>query len=229
MLNLKRNLMMRENLEKEEWRIISDNRDYEVSSFGRVRNKETKVIEEIHAYKRNGTNYKSAMVRNRQLSRIVARAFPDICGEWFGGCQVHHLDENPLNNHADNLKVCTKEEHDAYHYEERRQRCIERCKGMKGTNHPMFGKKHSEETRRKISGAKRGKNLSEETKRKMRMNRKDMKPVYQYSLDGKFIRKWDSAREIERVLEYKHSNISSVCLGKLSSAYGYIWKHKRMN
>lgn len=36
-----------------------------------------------------------------------------------------------------------------------------------GENHPMYGRKHSEETRKKMSEAHKGKKLLEETKRKM--------------------------------------------------------------
>lgn len=41
------------------------------------------------------------------LHRIVARHFPEICGEWFEGCIVDHLDTDPKNNKAINLKVGT--------------------------------------------------------------------------------------------------------------------------
>lgn len=47
--------------------------------------------------------------------QLVARAFPEICGEWFDGCEVHHKDLNPINNDADNLAVLTKKQHDAIH------------------------------------------------------------------------------------------------------------------
>lgn len=50
--------------------------------------------------------------------RIIAYAFPEICGEWFDGCEVHHIDHNPQNNRAENLMVVTPEEHHLIHIEE---------------------------------------------------------------------------------------------------------------
>ena len=51
------------------------------------------------------------------------------------------------------------------------------------------------------------------------------KPVYQYSLDGKFIRKWGATRCVERDLGFHHSNISACCLGKLKTCGGFVWKY----
>lgn len=53
---------------------------------------------------------------------------------------------------------------------------------------------------------------------------KHCKPVAQYSLDGKLIKIWDSATEIERELGYFHGNIGKCCLGKYKTSNGYIWK-----
>ena len=50
------------------------------------------------------------------------------------------------------------------------------------------------------------------------------KLVLQYSLDGEFIRKWPSTRQIERELGFANSAISECCNGKLKTAYGFIWK-----
>ena len=53
----------------------------------------------------------------RYVHREIAKAFPEICGEWFDGCEIHHKDGNSLNNEASNLIVCTHKEHMAYHRE----------------------------------------------------------------------------------------------------------------
>ena len=59
-----------------------------------------------------------------------------------------------------------------------------------------------------------------------RSGEKRSKPVFQYSKDGEFVRKWKSTKDVERNLGYAHTNISSCCLGKRKSAYGFIWKYK---
>lgn len=51
------------------------------------------------------------------------------------------------------------------------------------------------------------------------------KSVCQYSLDGKFIRKWNCIMDVQRELGFSNGNISNCCLGKQKTSYGYIWKH----
>lgn len=58
-----------------------------------------------------------------------------------------------------------------------------------------------------------------------RVGRSLSKKVYQYDLDGNFIREWVSASEVERQLGYAQSNINACCLGKRKTAYGYIWRY----
>lgn len=50
-------------------------------------------------------------------------------------------------------------------------------------------------------------------------------PVYQYSLNDKLLKKWDSLNDIERQTGYSASNISKVCLGKRTTAYNYKWSY----
>ena len=61
---------------------------------------------------------------------------------------------------------------------------------------------------------------------KANTNGKRSKKVLQFSLDGEFVREWKSIIEVNKELGYSTGNISSCCLKKIKSAYGYIWRHK---
>ena len=51
------------------------------------------------------------------------------------------------------------------------------------------------------------------------------KKVNQYDLEGNLIKTWDCIRDIERELNFRHTNIGACCRGKLKRAYGYVWKY----
>jgi len=72
----------------------------------------------------------------------------------------------------------------------------------------------------------RDKNFGEKISKIKIDNNHTGKPVNQYDLNGKFIKEWKSAAEIERVLGYKSENISATCLGKQKSSNYFIWKFK---
>lgn len=56
-----------------------------------------------------------------------------------------------------------------------------------------------------------------------RQAEKISKPILQFDLDGNFIKKWKSGKEIERELGFASSNISAVCRGKFNQRYKYKW------
>lgn len=201
-----------QNLEKEVWKTVEGHPYYYVSNLGRVFSVKSNRIFEGRMEK--SYNYKRKIVyvdgKEHILPRIVAKAFPEICGEWFDSCEVHHKDFNPLNNRADNLKVCTVKEHHAYHRADR----VERMKKRTGEKAYWFGKKHSEETRKKISQSKIEKNNLGKT-------------VYQFTLDGQFIREWKSTMAVKRELGFTSSSISECCKGKLKTSHGFKWEYKK--
>lgn len=49
------------------------------------------------------------------------------------------------------------------------------------------------------------------------------KPILQFSLDGEFIKKWDSATQVERELGFYQSSITKCCKGKQKTCGGYKW------
>lgn len=49
--------------------------------------------------------------------------------------------------------------------------------------------------------------------------------VYQYDLQNRFIKEWNSIKEAQETL--KINNVSACCRGVRKKAGGYIWKYKR--
>jgi group I intron endonuclease len=82
--------------------------------------------------------------------------------------------------------------------EEHKKKCSIK---LKGENNPFYGKTHSTEILKKI-----------------------YKPVIQYSINGEFIKEWNSIKDAENTL--KIHSISSCCHNKLLSVGGCVWKFK---
>ena len=67
----------------------------------------------ILKHKDNGNGYETVTMPNSKymyVHRIVAFAFPEICGEWFEGAEVDHIDGNTHNNKPQNLRWVTRKE-----------------------------------------------------------------------------------------------------------------------
>ena len=89
--------------------------------------------------------------------------------------------------------------------------------GKKGILAPMYGKHLTEEHKRKISQAKKGKpNLYTKTL---------YKQIDQYDLQGNFIKTWESISIAEKELKLKGTHISRVCRGKRKTTGGYVFKY----
>jgi hypothetical protein len=59
--------------------------------------------------------------------------------------------------------------------------------------------------------------------RKRKNGKTAPKLVYQFTLKGEYIAQYESAKEAERVLGIRSSEIASNCIGKRMSAGGYLW------
>lgn len=82
----------------EEYRLIEG---YEVSNYGNC--KQNSNIHQNYLRLTDGSD--------KLVHILVAKAFPEICGEWFEGCVVHHKNHNTTDNRAENLKVLSRAEH----------------------------------------------------------------------------------------------------------------------
>ena len=115
--------------------------------------------------------------------------------------------------------------------EETRRKISEKNRGV---NNPNYGKPLSEAQKQKLRAYHTGRKLSVETKAKISAkefgaNNVNAKAVLQFTRDGIFVREWECMSDAAEALCGRRKsgyNIASCCTGKLSSAYGYVWKYK---
>lgn len=170
---------------------------YQVSNYGRVKslnyNKEKilKIGDNSKGYK-IVTLCKDGKSKTYFVHRLVAFAFipnPNNLP------QVNHKDEDPSNNCVNNLEWCSAEYN--INYGKHNEKVSKARKGYK----------HSEESKKKISEAKKGKNNPMATK------------VYCVELDMYF----DTVTEGAEYVGCYQSAISGVLIGKYKTAGGYHW------
>lgn len=128
---------------------------YQVSNLGRVKSlpkmvgfrpqaeKLIAIFVDKHGYYKTNL-YKNKTHRQVYVHILVAQAFiPKIEGK----SQVNHKDGDKSNNFDYNLEWCTAQENIVHAYSTGLKH------GKRGVDHPMYGKKHSVETRQKLSEA----------------------------------------------------------------------------
>src|SRR5271155_5394853 len=105
------------NVEQEEWRYVfldSNQTNYEVSSFGQVRNSRSGKI--LKPSLNGGYHHVLINKKGYRVHRLVAYAFLFTNGDR-ETLVVNHLDGNKLNNKASNLEFCTYQQNTVHAYE----------------------------------------------------------------------------------------------------------------
>ena len=114
---------------------------------------------------------------------------------------------------------------------------------LKGEKNGMYGKHHSEESRRKMGEIKKGKHLSEEHKKKISKGHKGItfteehknkiresqhtKTIFQLDKNtNEIIAEFISIAEAHRQLGISNCHISQCCLGQRKSCGGFKWRYK---
>jgi len=105
-------------------------------------------------------------------------------------------------------------------------------------NKHWLGKKHTQESKDKMSKAHKGKKYSLEVnkskgrkgiipplKGKFSKDNPLSIPIVQLDLNGEFIYKWDCLMDVKRQLGFNTCNINSCIRGKLKTSNGFVWKY----
>lgn len=118
------------------------------------------------------------------------------------------------------------------HSEETRQLFskINKIRFSKPENNVFFGKKHSEESRRKMSLSHKGTTHSAAQKAahtpKYSYNHYKSKTTLRLSLDGEVIDEWGSMGYAAKSLNLQVAHIHSCCIGARKTHGGFKWKYK---
>lgn len=208
------------------WRPIKEYEGlYEVSNLGRVRSLDRfvrhpkgglklckgKIKQLPPPHKNTGyilaSLYKNGRGLTTSVHRLVAFAFPEICGKYFDGAVVDHLDTVRHNNRAENLRWCTTSE-----------------------NHlnPITYEREKE-SHRKASLANRGRtpwNKGKLLPNKSGENHWHSKPILQIDKDGNIINRWVNTYTAAKFFNVRPSLIYNCLRGFSRSSLGYLWKYE---
>lgn len=177
----------------------------------------------VHTNKINGKMYVGQTIRGDNPNRRWQNGYGYITQKYFyRAIQKYSWDSFEHEIIASNL---TKFEAD--NFEKILIKELKTYDKQFGYNITLGGKGNSgyhlsDEAKQKISVANKKHYLNPEYAQKM----KDIVPkraIYQFSLEGEFIKKYDSAMEVERQLGILNATVSKCAFGKLPSAKGYIF------
>lgn len=197
---------------------------YQVSNLGRVKSLDRVIIKNngftIHIKEKILQNSidrkgypiiglcKMGKCKTKPIHRLVADAFipnPENKPE------IDHIDTDPTNNRVENLRWCTRQEN---------------CNNPLTIKHQKIsqkGKKLSDDTKKKISEANKGRKCYWEGK--IGKEHPKAKHIIQFTPKGELVRKWDCITDAERQLNIHHANILKVINGERNCAGGYKWEY----
>lgn len=181
----------------EEWKTIDINPNYEVSNFGRVRNKKGHIIKlQVGTYGYLQVNLDfNGKNKTKKVHRLVAKAFiPNIENK----PQVNHIDGNKKNNHINNLEWCTNRENVQHAFDIGLNETMRKASSITIKNAQKIA--HEKRKRAVIQTDLNGNFVKEFSSAQEATDYYGIKDLYKY--------------------------ISMCCRGKLKTTHGYKWKFK---
>jgi hypothetical protein len=143
--------------------------------------------------------HKNGKTTQRNIHRLVAEAFIQNPNNL--PC-VNHINEVKTDNRAINLEWCTVEYNSNY----------------------GNAKKNMIDSRRKNNNQEEINKKIKDTK-KRNQSFSCEKPVAQYTMNGTFIARYESATDAERKTGISRGGIQRCCIGRYLQAKGFIWKY----
>lgn len=140
------------------------------------------------------------------VHRLVARAFPEVCGEWFDGCCVDHIDTNHGNNNCKNLRICTHHENNMNPITRKKYHDMQVGKKKnftiwnKGIKLPQ------------LSGENSGRSRA----------------ILQFDMCGNFIAEWVNTTSAAESIGIARTSITNCLVGRSKNAFGCLWKYKEV-
>ncbi len=184
--------------------------------FSKAKNDFMEETPNVHGYIQNNYKLKDGSSSRISRHRVIWTYFN---GEIPKELEIDHINTIKTDCSLNNLILVSRKDNlnnpltlvnmsnaqkGKHHTEEAKKKMSEQ---RQGENHPMYGKRHSENS-----------------KVKNRLSQKNKKPVAQIDVTtGNYIKIWESIREIESSLGFSHSHISRCCNGKLTTSYGFKW------
>lgn len=227
---------------------------YEVSNTGKVRSIDRKIVDKNNKVKiikgklhklyvtKSGyvatCLYKNSQPKMYRVHRLVAETFipnPNNLP------QINHIDENKENNHVNNLEWCSASENGIRKTKKGEKKVLQYDKEGNFIKEWESIKKASIELNIKYSTLQEAvkhnrfcsecfwKYYSNDYPNKIEVNISIFcgRPVYQYDLNGNFIKEWNKISEIVSELGCDKSGINKICREKNGYTYkGFQWRYK---
>lgn len=172
-------------------------------------------------------NYKVAGDVETELIRHYNSLAPNGYNIQNGGIQAYEF------KHPENFKKVMSErmkgENNPFYGKKHSKETIEKMKTLlksrvykpKTMESKLKGIPRTDEVKRKISEAQKGKIISEEAKKNLSLALSKV-PVDQFTKNGEFVQTWLSAHQVVKELGIYH--VARVCRGERKYAGGFIWR-----
>lgn len=240
---------------KEVWKNIKRYEGYKCSNTGKVFSLKTKRLIDFSGKNERYLCFypcEDSKKVKYKVHHCIWEAFNGLIPD---GYVVHHINGNSKDNRLSNLCLMDALDHQRLHYKEKKEKMIESSinscskpvkqytvngEFVEEYESAMDAARKTGIDNRKISACclcKDNHNSAgdylwcfsgeeDKIKEKISMYEPRQKTVLQYTLDGVFVKEYNSTMDVQRELGIHNTSVSRCCLGKQKKAGNYIFKYK---